>query len=56
MGEAFLRATKSRVSVRTPIRRLFHVRGRFLEGIGWFGEKQAGFLLANNRHKLNYVL
>ena len=51
MGEAFLRATKYRVSVRTPIRRLFHARGRFLEGIGWFGEKQAGFLLANNRHK-----
>lgn len=43
MGEAFLRATKNCVSVRTPIRELFHARGRFPGGIGWFGEKQAGF-------------
>ncbi len=43
MSEAFLRATKTCVSMRTPIRVLFHARGRFPGGIGWFGEKQSGF-------------
>ena len=46
MGEAFLRATKTCVSVRTPIRALFHARGRLPEELAGLAKNSPDFLLA----------